>query len=156
MNFALVPCQQDGKPSKPGLVLPEALAANCEATADLYRRIGYTPPWIGYVATAGERAVGGGAFVGAPQDGWVEIAYFTLEPEQGQGYARLTATALVDIARTTAPHIGIRALTLMEDNASTKILRRLGFTVVGTTQDPDAGEVWDWRLPASGGGASQA
>jgi len=127
--------------------MPEALVTNCEATADLYRRIGFDPPWIGYVAVVDGRAVGGGAFVGAPQDGWVEIAYFTLEPEQGRGYASLTAATLVEIARAHAPTIGIRALTLREENASTKILRRLGFAVAGTTRDPDAGEVWEWRTP---------
>jgi len=124
--------------------MPEAIIANCRATADLYRRVGFTPPWVGYVAVADDRPVGGGAFVGAPKDGSVEIAYFTLENEQGQGYASRTASSLVEIARLHSPGIGLKAFTLKEENASTRILRRLGFSMVGTAQDADAGEVWEW------------
>lgn len=125
--------------------MPEALVANCLATADLYRRVGFAPPWIGYVAVADNRAVGGGAFVGPPRDGSVEIAYFTLEHEQGQGFATRTAASLVEIARNHAPGIGLKAFTLKEENPSTKILSGLGFAIVGVAQDADAGEVWEWR-----------
>lgn len=145
MNFVLVPCDQEGNPASVIPNMPEALVANCHATADLYRRIGFSPPWVGYVAVADGRPVGGGAFVGAPKDGYVEIAYFTLENEQGRGYASQTAALLVEIARAHSPDIGLKAFTLMEENASTRILRRLGFSVVGTAQDADAGEVWEWR-----------
>lgn len=89
--------------------------------------------------------VGGGAFVGPPKDGFVEIAYFTLENEQGQGFASKTAASLVQIARAHAPDIGLKAFTLKEENPSTKILAGLGFSIVGVAQDADAGEVWEWR-----------
>ncbi|MEZ5545728.1 MAG: hypothetical protein R3F10_11185, partial [Lysobacteraceae bacterium] len=56
-----------------------------------------------------------------------------------------TASSLVAIARTHDPEIGIKAFTLKEENASTKILRALGFSIVGVAQDDDAGEVWEWR-----------
>jgi len=145
MKFSLIPCDQDGHPLKAGIDMPEALVENCQATADLYRRVGFAPPWIGYVAVVGNRAVGGGAFVGPPRDGFVEIAYFTLENEQGQGFASQTAATLVRIARNHAPDIGLKAFTLKEDNPSTKILRGLGFSIAGVAQDADAGEVWEWR-----------
>lgn len=125
--------------------MPEALVANCQATAELYRRVGFSPPWIGYVAVVENRGVGGGAFVGPPKDGYVEIAYFTLDDEQRKGYAFQTASSLVAVARAHDPEIGIKAFTLKEENASTKILRRLGFSIVGVAQDADAGEVWEWR-----------
>ena len=71
MNLALIPCDQDGVPVQPVSEMPEALAANCLATAELYRRIGFVPSWIGYVAVVRGRGVGGGAFVGPPKDGFV-------------------------------------------------------------------------------------
>ncbi|AKC88224.1 hypothetical protein WQ53_06290 [Pseudoxanthomonas suwonensis] len=125
--------------------MPEALVAGCQATADLYRRVGFHPPWTGYVAAVGGRGVGGGAFVGPPEGGHVEIAYFTLDHERRKGYAFQTASSLVALARAHAPGIGIRAFTLMEENPSTKILRALGFSIAGTAWDDDAGEVWEWR-----------
>jgi len=125
--------------------MPEALAANCRATADLYRRIGFVPPWIGYVAVVNGRGVGGGAFVGAPKEGFVEIAYFTLDNEQGKGYATQTAASFMELARTTDPRVGLKALTLKEENPSTRVLKRLGFSIVGVADDADAGEVWEWR-----------
>ncbi len=76
----------------------------------------------------------------------MEIAYYTLEHERRQGFASRTAAALVEIARTQDPRIGIKAYTLKEDNSSTRILKGLGFSRVGVAQDPDAGEVWEWRL----------
>lgn len=125
--------------------MPGELVANCKATADLYRRIGFSPPWIGYVAVVDNRGIGGGAFVGAPKDGLVEIAYFTLANERGRRFATQTAAALVEIARAQDPKVGLRAFTLKEDNPSTKILRGLGFSIFGVAQDADAGEVWEWR-----------
>jgi RimJ/RimL family protein N-acetyltransferase len=89
--------------------------------------------------------VGGGAFVGPPQDGLVEIAYYTLKDHEGRGHASRTAAALVAIARRHDPQLTLRAFTLMEHNASTRILGKLGFRIVGTAQDDDAGEVWEWR-----------
>ena len=98
-----------------------------------------------YVAVDHGRAVGGGAFVGPPRENRVEIAYFTLTELQGFGYATRTATELVAIARNANPGILICAFTLRESNASTRILQRLGLKLFGDAQDPDAGDVWEWR-----------
>jgi len=38
------------------------------------------------------------------------------------------------------------ARTLPQASASTKILEKNGFTLIGTVIDPDDGEVWEWRL----------
>ena len=145
MAFSLVPCDQNGNPAQAIPDMPEVLVANCQATAELYRRVGFAPPWIGYVAVVNNRGVGGGAFVGPPKDGCVEIAYFTLENEQCKGYASQTASSLVAVARAHDPEIGLKAFTLKEENASTNILRALGFSIVGVAQDADTGEVWEWR-----------
>lgn len=145
MTVLLIRCTPDGKPVSPVADLPEELVANCTATADLYRRVGYVEPWVGYIAVLDGTPVGGGAFVGPPKDGCVEIAYFTLPEHQGQGFAGQIAGGLVAIARAHNPAVHIKAFTLMEENASVRILRRLGFTTMGTAHDADAGEVWEWR-----------
>jgi|SRR5271168_1736141 len=145
MAFALVRCGADGSPLTPIPDVPEAIAITYAANADLYRRVGYVPPWVSYVAVDDGRAVGGGAFVGPPRENRVEIAYFTLEELEGLTYATRTATELVAIARNLNPGIGITAFTLRELNASTKILRRLGLKLFGDAHDPDAGDVWEWR-----------
>jgi RimJ/RimL family protein N-acetyltransferase len=125
--------------------VPAAIALTYAANADLYRRVGFVPPWVSYVAVDDGCAVGGGAFVGPPRDNSVEIAYFTLKEFEGRRYATRTATELVAIARNANPGIVIRAFTLRESNASTKILQRLGLKVFGEAKDPDAGDVWEWR-----------
>jgi [ribosomal protein S5]-alanine N-acetyltransferase len=145
MKFSLVQCGPDGTPTKPIPHMPDALVANCIATADLYRRIGFVEPWVGFVAVDDDQAVGGGAFVGAPLDNCVEIAYFTLEDKEGRGYATRTVAELIGIARRHHPGIVLKAFTLREHNASTSILQRFGFRVVGDAQDKDAGAVWEWR-----------
>jgi ribosomal-protein-alanine N-acetyltransferase len=146
MTFNLVPCDHEGSPTQTIPEMPTGLTENCRATADLYQRVGFSPPWIGYVATVDGRGVGGGAFVGPPRDGFVEIAYFTLEHELGKGFASRTAAALMRIAQTADPLIGLKAFTLKEENPSTRILMKLGFTIVGTAKDEHAGDVWEWRL----------
>ncbi len=62
-----------------------------------------------------------------------------------EGFAGQTAAALVAIARAHDPAVKLKAFTLMEENPSVRVLRRLGFALVGTAQDADAGEVWEWR-----------
>lgn len=146
MTFALVRCDATGQPVEPIPALDAVLLENCAATAELYRRVGYESPWVGYIAVAEGRGVGGGAFVGPPIDRCVEIAYYTLPAHERRGHAGRTAAGLVAIARDHDPAILLKAHTLQEDNASTRILQRLGFKIVGTAQDADAGEVWEWRL----------
>ena len=145
MAFSLVRCDPDATPTQTVAHLADALVANCVATADLYRRIGYVEPWVGYVAVDDGEGVGGGAFVGAPRDNCVEIAYFTLKEKEGRGYATRTVAGLIEIARQCEPQIVLKAFTLQEHNASTSILQHHGFRVVGDAHDDDAGAVWEWR-----------
>ncbi len=150
MQFSLIRCGADGKPLDPSGQLigevPEAIAATYAANAELHRRLGYLPPWCSYIAVDSGVAVGGGAFVGAPRENRVEIAYFTLTESQRRGYATRTAAALIDIAHQCETKLVITALTLPHTNASSRILQRLGFHFHGMAHDADAGEVWEWRL----------
>ena len=145
-SFRLVPCEEDGFPADLSLSLPEFARSACEMSAVWYPKVGYMPPWIGYLSVLEGSVVGGGGFKEPPQDGRVEIAYFTAPGFEGRGHATETARVLVTIARETDPALLIAAQTLPEENASTRILRKLGFRLQGSVQHPQDGEVWEWRL----------
>ena len=145
-SFRLVSCDANGTPEQPVGELPGPIADACRACSDLYRRIGYVPPWISYIALTSSAVVGGGAFVGPPIENRVEIAYFTLPEHAGKGFAALTAQGLVALARESQPDVEIFAKTAPAANASTVILEKLGFKLVGTTTDDEIGEAWAWLL----------
>ena len=86
-----------------------------------------------------------GGFKGGPVDNKVEIAYFTFPEHEGKGIGTLTCQALVSKALAGAPQVEILARTLPEKNASTRILAKNGFVLSGAVQDPEDGEVWEWR-----------
>lgn len=143
----LVPCGKDGLPLGSDLPeIPEDLAAICRSSAEHYYSAGFVPPWAGYLLARDNTWLGGGAFVTAPENGRVEIAYFTLPAHEGQGFGRTTATLLVELARRADPAVTLWAKTLPEENASTAILRSLGFRHTGSTTDHEIGEAWEWLL----------
>jgi RimJ/RimL family protein N-acetyltransferase len=88
--------------------------------------------------------VGKCAFKGPPADGVVEIAY-AVEPEhQGNGYGTEAAAALTAFAfAQNVPTV--RAHTLPEPNASTRVLTKCGFRHLGEVIDPEDGPVWRWE-----------
>jgi hypothetical protein len=63
---------------------------------------------------------------------------------EGCGVATRMAERLCSIAKAAAPNICVTAQTLPEENASTRVLRKLGFVLKGSATDPDAGTVWEW------------
>src|SRR3954447_401688 len=88
--------------------------------------------------------VGKCGFKGPPADGVVENAY-GVEPEhQGKGYATEAAAALTAFAfAQNVPTV--RAHTLPEPNASTRVLTKCGFHNLGQVIDPEDGPVWRWE-----------
>ena len=147
MEFRLVQCDAQGIPVEEVARMPQALLDANAASAALFADIGFAPPWVSYVALDGATAVGGGAFIGAPRDGRVEIAYFTLDGMTGRGYATETARALLATARRAAAGVIVAALTLPEPNASTRVLAKAGFAWFGEARDKDIGRAWEWRAP---------
>lgn len=145
-QIELVSIDRSGVLTRSGVELPEMARKNCIDTAAYYKIVGFVPPWIGYVTMYEGRVVGGGAFKGAPKEKRVEIAYYTLTGFEGRGFATATASELIRIAKGADPAVLVTAQTLPEQNASTAVLKRLGFSLVGTATDPDVGEVWEWRL----------
>jgi len=121
-------------------------------TVAMLQRTGATTPWTGYLAVDREHQIiiGTCGFTAPPDsEGVVEIAYFTFPAFEGRGYASAMAAGLVEVAESTAGIRRVRAHTLPEENASTRILEKLGFERIGETIDPEPGQVWRWERDAS-------
>ncbi len=142
----LVPIQKDGQPEAIAGELSETAREICAGMAALYSTAGYEPPWIGYLALVEGQVVGGCGFKKPIDDGRVEIAYFTFPDFEQRGYASAMAKRLVAMAAVDAPGVLVTAQTLPEENASTKLLKRLNFQMIGAVEHPDDGTVWEWHF----------
>jgi len=149
----LIHISRTGVPAEDIPDLPEAAKEVGAAYVGLYQQTGFVPPWLGYLALDGSVCIGTCGFKAPPVDGRAEIAYFTFPGFEGRGYATRMAKALVERGRMADRQVLIAAQTLPQENASTAILRRLGFALVGTVDHPEDGPVWEWQLP---GNAPQA
>jgi RimJ/RimL family protein N-acetyltransferase len=147
----LLPIQETGEIALGDATGHAVLAEVVGATVDLYQRRGYAPPWTGYVAIEQGAVVGSCGFAAPATNGEAEIAYFTFPGNEGKGIATRMAAALMALSHEAARAQGVRfiAHTLPAEGASTTILRRLGFELLGAIQHPEDGEVWKWRLAAS-------
>lgn len=97
----------------------------------------------------GNEVVGSAGFKGPPDaDGVVEIAYGVAPSREGRGYATEAAGALVRFATADERVQLVRAHTLPEENASTRVLRKCGFVHIGEVIDPEDGLVWRWERNA--------
>jgi RimJ/RimL family protein N-acetyltransferase len=114
----------------------------------MLQRTGADSPWTGYLGVdrAQHVVVGTCSFTAPPDpEGVVEIAYFTFPSFEGRGYASAMAAGLLELAQGASEIRKVRAHTLRERNASTRILEKLGFERIGEAVDPDAGQVWRWE-----------
>ena len=106
-------------------------------------------PWVhGFVLVhrISGGVIGRCGFKGPPgADGVVEIAYGVAPEHQGKGYATEAAAALTTYAFSNAQVRVVRAHTLPEPNASTRVLTKCGFERVGEVIDPEDGLVWRWE-----------
>ena len=122
-------------------VSPEWLAQAYAATT--------VDPWtLGFamVHRATNEPVGTCGFKGPPEpDGIVEIAYGVVPDHQGKGYATEAAEALVDYAFSSDQVRVVRAHTLLQSNASTRVLVKCGFKLIGEVIEPEDGLVWRWE-----------
>lgn len=95
--------------------------------------------------------VGTCAYKGPPDEGGaVEIAYETFPPHEGRGVGTAMAAALTDRAAADPQVRCVRAHTLPERNASSRLLEKLGFTLLGEVVDPEDGPVWRWERTVGG------
>jgi RimJ/RimL family protein N-acetyltransferase len=90
--------------------------------------------------------IGGAGFKGQPDaTGMVELAYGIVPSFEGRGYATEAARALIGFAQRDDRVRQIIAHTMAEANASTRVLRKCGFTFAGEVVDPEDGRVWRWE-----------
>lgn len=142
----LIAIKRDGRLEEDVNSLPVEAIGVLEATAQLYRSVGFQPPWICYVAVANDCVVGTCGFKSGPLDGRVEIAYFTFPGYEGKGVATQMARQLISIARDAQPELVVAAQTLPERNPSHRVLEKLGFSCKGSLQHPEDGTVLEWQI----------
>ena len=107
-------------------------------------------PWIhGFTMyqRSDSSVVGSCGFKGPPTpDGMVEIAYGVQSAYRSRGYATQAAQALTTFAFRDGAVRVVRAHTLPQANASTRVLIKSGFSRIGEVIDRDDGLVWRWEL----------
>jgi [ribosomal protein S5]-alanine N-acetyltransferase len=148
-RLSFVEIGKNGEPIHPVGLLSDTARDVCHKTAGLYEPAGSYPPWMGYLVLENEAIVGTCAFRSPPQNGEVEIAYFTFPEFEGRGFATEMARHLIQIVKNTEPGTRILAFTLPEKNASNRILQKLGFDFAGETRDEDGLVVWRWGITDS-------
>lgn len=145
MELRFIEIDETGNVSVDG-VLPAIVRSVCEMTTSVYQKSGFVRPWVARISECDGSLVGSCAFKSPPVSGRVEIAYFTFPGFEGRGIATGMARELVRVARAESPDVTIVAQTLPEENASTAILQKLGFSQVGAVEHPEDGTVWQWEL----------
>ncbi len=150
----LIPIQRDGSVRLSGVTLNDIAKSVIASTVQLYEQRGYVEPWVGYLAIEGGECVGTCGFAAPPVDEAAEIAYFTFPALEKRGIATRMAQRLIAISCERDPSVNIIAHTLPEENASTRILRKLGFVFAGKVDHPEDGPIWKWshqqkRIPLS-------
>jgi ribosomal-protein-alanine N-acetyltransferase len=102
---------------------------------------------FGVIHCADNVLIGFCSFTGPPgNDGTVEIAYGIATAYQNRGHATEAAQALIARALSNSRVHAICAHTLPEENASTRILKKCGFALVGEVIHPEDGLIWRWEL----------
>ena len=85
-------------------------------------------------------------FKGPPDaDGLAEIGYGIAPGYQGRGYASEATRAVTEHYLATGKLRKVRAHTLPNENPSTGVLKKCGFTKIGEVIEPDDGLVWRWE-----------
>jgi ribosomal-protein-alanine N-acetyltransferase len=124
-----------------------------EVSAEFLERLnGPAPadPWkdgFAVVHGADSTVIGFASFTGPPSaEAVVEIGYGIAPGYQNRGYATEAARELIAYAFDSGRVRTIRANTLPEHNASTRVLRKCGFTFVGEITHAEDGIVWRWEM----------
>jgi RimJ/RimL family protein N-acetyltransferase len=106
-------------------------------------------PWkdgFGVLHVAENILIGFCSFTGPPDEQkMVEIAYGIAPDYQGCGYATEAAQALIAYALASGLVRTIEAHTLPQQNASTRVLQKCGFTLLGEVTHAEDGAIWRWE-----------
>jgi [ribosomal protein S5]-alanine N-acetyltransferase len=141
----LAPINRDGTISGYVGHVPGIGQTAIQSTVELYSRVGWILPWIGYLAIEQGVCVGTCAFTSAPKNNVVEIAYFTFPGNEGRGIATRMAALLISLAKESASGIVVTAHTLPKEGPSTRILHKLNFLLEGSRVHEEDGQIWVWR-----------
>jgi [ribosomal protein S5]-alanine N-acetyltransferase len=148
-NLSLLPQTREDVCAYVEQMQPHERAALSPAWRALLEGSSPANPWIhGFTLMhrASASIIGKCGFKGPPDaDGVVEIAYSVNPEHEGKGYATEAAGALVSYAFSHRQVRVVRAHTLPESNASTRVLMKCGFRRVGEVIDPEDGLVWRWE-----------
>ncbi|MCF0063871.1 GNAT family N-acetyltransferase [Dyadobacter chenwenxiniae] len=91
--------------------------------------------------------IGSCGYKGEPDaSGMVEIGYEITSSHRSKGLGAETAKGLTVHAFAQPGVHKIVAHTLREENASVKILEKIGFKQIEDVNDPDEGPLWRWEL----------
>lgn len=105
--------------------------------------------WPGYLFVDRSRGalIGNGGYAGEPNGaGEVEVGYEVAPGYRNLGYASEAVRALVANALKVPAVTAVIAHTLAEENASVRVLRKVGFQWDGEMVAEDAGAIWRWRM----------
>jgi ribosomal-protein-alanine N-acetyltransferase len=129
--------------------------AGPEVSADFLERLNGSTgvdPWkdgFAVVHIADNTVIGLCSFTGPPSaDGMAEIAYGIAPGYQNRGHATEAAQELIAHAIASGRVRTIRAHTLPQYNASTRVLMKCGFTFIGEVTHAEDGVVWRWEIAA--------
>jgi ribosomal-protein-alanine N-acetyltransferase len=126
---------------------PDALEAIARSGAWLDEHPEAADWWMHFFFDAADgRLIGLGGYKGAPAAGALEIGYEFAPSMRGAGRATEAARGMVAHAFAWPEVDHVIAHTLPNANASTNVLRKVGFRFDGEIIDPDDGPVWRWRL----------
>lgn len=93
------------------------------------------------------RLIGSGGYQGKPTiEGTVEIGYEITPDYRNRGLATEMTKGLIENAFRNDKVKSIIALTLGQENPSTKVLTKCGFDKIEEINDPDEGIIWKWEL----------
>lgn len=123
-----------------------------EVSTEWLARVRETSPgdhWrLGFrvVERASGAVIGDCGYKGPPDaEGCVEIAYGISTDRRNRGYATEAAQGLAAFAFQQDSVRLVIAHTLPEKNASTRVLTKCGFVLLGEVMDPEDGLVWRWK-----------
>ncbi len=144
----LVAIGAEGRPEDPAIDVQDPVVRElCTNSKAHYDRVGFYPPWCGYLAVRDDVPLGVCGFRGPPDERErVEIAYRIFAGYERQGLGSAMVEALVGIARDHNPQMTVLTTTEPGDEASHHLLTRMGFASAGECQDPYLGRAWSWWL----------
>lgn len=105
--------------------------------------------WPGYLFVDRRKGalIGNGGYSGEPNTaGEVEVGYEVASAYRNLGYASEAVRALVDNALQVSEVTAVIAHTLAAENASVRVLRKVGFQWDGEMDSEDAGAIWRWKI----------